>query len=385
MGTFRLLLAVAVAVEHAGGLYGYRMIGGASAVQTFYVVSGFLISHILLTKYPDTPQGRWLFYSNRALRIFLPYWTVLAVSVAACLITLVLIGDGALISPWLNRFAQLDFGAKLFLLFQNLFIFGQDISLWLLVDNNSVVFAFDPLANPNAVWRFNIVAPAWTIALELSFYLIAPFIVRRRTATLAIIFVIAQIARYACYRAGIYNSALAYRFFPFEIALFVLGALGYRLYQAVSPSSQMIFAVTMAAWVSALLFAKVGFVRNNSHFYYILIAAALPCLFAFTKKRDRDRWIGELSYPLYLIHWPTQAILATLFGSDLFGRWMTAVSVGISLILSIGLLHFIVVPVDRWRTRRVAAETEHDQAQRDRSAAVAAVPRVAGEEAPLET
>ena len=48
---------------------------GRMAVQCFYMISGFLISLVLSNKYdPSTADGRRLFYSNRALRIFVPYW-----------------------------------------------------------------------------------------------------------------------------------------------------------------------------------------------------------------------------------------------------------------------------------------------------------------------
>jgi len=49
---------------------------GAWAVQCIYMVSGFLISLVLSGKYDaSTPAGLRLFYTNRALRIFVPYWT----------------------------------------------------------------------------------------------------------------------------------------------------------------------------------------------------------------------------------------------------------------------------------------------------------------------
>src|ERR1700744_5374515 len=234
MGLFRFLLAIAVAIDHAGGLFGYRMISGLFAVQSFYIVSGFLISHILLTKYPDSRNGRWLFYSNRALRIFIPYWTVLVVTVLVSLIGWFTIGNAFNLKPWLIQFVGLNVLAKVFLLLENVFISGQDVSLWLVVDSGHLAFAFDALSDQGSAIAFNVIAPAWTIALELMFYAIAPFLVRRRVAALLAIFITTQAVRFLCYRAGLYNSALDYRFFPFEMALFVLGILSYRLYQQIA-------------------------------------------------------------------------------------------------------------------------------------------------------
>ncbi len=76
MGTFRFLLALAVALSHFGTVWGYHIMNGRMAVQCFYMISGFLISLVLSHKYdPSTAEGRRLFYSNRALRIFVPYWS----------------------------------------------------------------------------------------------------------------------------------------------------------------------------------------------------------------------------------------------------------------------------------------------------------------------
>ena len=45
MGTIRLLLALAVVLSHS---YGYLLVGGRLAVQMFYIISGYLISYILI-------------------------------------------------------------------------------------------------------------------------------------------------------------------------------------------------------------------------------------------------------------------------------------------------------------------------------------------------
>jgi peptidoglycan/LPS O-acetylase OafA/YrhL len=89
MGLLRLFLALGVAAGHAWGNFGLAgepiFIGGR-AVQIFYMISGFLIAMILDGKYANSPRGVWLFYSNRALKIFVPYLVVLAVTVAASLL-----------------------------------------------------------------------------------------------------------------------------------------------------------------------------------------------------------------------------------------------------------------------------------------------------------
>src|SRR5215470_1977398 len=84
MGLMRFMLALAVASGHAGSFFGadiYPMVAGNIAVQIFYMMSGFLIALILAGKYADAPQGNWIFYSNRAVKIYVPYLAILAVTI----------------------------------------------------------------------------------------------------------------------------------------------------------------------------------------------------------------------------------------------------------------------------------------------------------------
>ena len=83
MGSVRTLLAVAVVFAHS---YGFIFVGGRLAVQLFYVISGFLISYILVEARTYCTVSN--FYINRFLRLFPIYWcvaltTVIAVSLAS--------------------------------------------------------------------------------------------------------------------------------------------------------------------------------------------------------------------------------------------------------------------------------------------------------------
>jgi peptidoglycan/LPS O-acetylase OafA/YrhL len=72
MGTLRTLFAIAVVFAHS---FGNLLVGGRNAVQLFYMISGFLISFVLVERnaYPDVKS----FYINRYLRIY-PIYLVIA-------------------------------------------------------------------------------------------------------------------------------------------------------------------------------------------------------------------------------------------------------------------------------------------------------------------
>ena len=76
MGALRFLLAMSVLAAHLAfypaGLP--HPLNPDVAVQGFYIVSGFLITLVLHEKYSGS---LWLFYSNRALRIYPIYWATM--------------------------------------------------------------------------------------------------------------------------------------------------------------------------------------------------------------------------------------------------------------------------------------------------------------------
>src|SRR5204863_4150166 len=79
MGALRFILAMSVAYGHAGDFLGFPLVPGDTAVQCFYAISGFYMALVLNEKY--LPQsGYLLFLSNRFLRLFPTYATVLALT-----------------------------------------------------------------------------------------------------------------------------------------------------------------------------------------------------------------------------------------------------------------------------------------------------------------
>ena len=92
MGALRLFLAYGVVLDHLRGFliehgmswhadWALGVVGGGS-VYFFYIISGFLMSYVLESKYPRTQAGTYQFYKSRFLRIYPLWWAVVAVCAA---------------------------------------------------------------------------------------------------------------------------------------------------------------------------------------------------------------------------------------------------------------------------------------------------------------
>jgi peptidoglycan/LPS O-acetylase OafA/YrhL len=159
MGVVRTLLAIAVVVTHTGPLFpSVTMIPGTLAVQAFYVISGFYMALVLSTKYSGRAAD---FYAARALRIFPIYWIVLAATIAL---------NGA-------PFAELNDASTVLIGGANLLLFGQDALRYMQVDASGALSLDLALSDANT-YKFMPVPQAWTLALELEFYVLAPLLVR---------------------------------------------------------------------------------------------------------------------------------------------------------------------------------------------------------------
>jgi peptidoglycan/LPS O-acetylase OafA/YrhL len=354
------LLALSVALAHFGAVWGYHIMNGRMAVQCFYMISGFLISLVLSQKYdPDTADGRWLFYTNRALRIFVPYWSFcLAILAVHALIYVALGARFGVDAAFAQHWPEMTLVTRIYLLFSNIFIITQEWSMWLIYQNGAMVPVWNSDLHSPHLGAFQMIPQAWSVSLELMFYALAPFLVRRHWLALVAIIVTTYILRSLALAYGFDGSGFVYRFFPFEIGLFLAGALSHRAYAELNSRKLMRFPVSLA--ISALLIGAVlvqQYVDSfDSHRFYILVVLALPALFDVSRRIGLDRWLGELSYPIYLVHLSVlgagQVIATTAVGQIENWNWFALAMAAVTVLLSIAYVYWIDAPFERWRQRR---------------------------------
>ena len=303
MGFLRVLLAISVLLEHAGGLpiTNGKFVGGIIAVESFFMISGFYMALVLNEKYNE-PKS---FYINRLLRLYPTYWIVLFATI--------LVG---LISPHNFSFfkilsADWSFGSKFLMIFSNLFIMGSDWMMFLYPGHNGLHFTSNFLDNQTKFYTYHMIPQAWTLPLEMMFYAMAPFMIKNKKLLLSIV-LISLLSRYIIFSHIGTNDPWSYRFFPSEIIFFTLGALAYYGSRLIKQSKYS-FNIGVGAFL-LIIFYIINFdnipvlflnttVFSGQHLqFYTLLLCSIPYIFYISKNNFIDRYIGELSYPIYLCH-----------------------------------------------------------------------------------
>lgn len=308
MGLLRVLLALAVLFEHTGGIGGYTMVGGPLAVQCFFIISGFYMGLVLNERY-DRPSLNRAFYINRAIRIYGIYFFFLAAYLAVFAMVELQGGRSPLHIYADDRISVIE---RIGLGLLNITVLGQELPLWLRVADGHLVWSSRFLGTGgDEVFHYMMIPMAWSLSLELSFYILAPFIARRPVWQIAAVAGLSMAARVIAALFGWVDDPLSNRFFPFELALFLAGVLGYKAWAANKERWNAPWARALALAVPAGILAWPLYLGDWSYDLFFtpprlallgLVAVGLPAIHAWTSTSRRDRVVGELSFPVYLDH-----------------------------------------------------------------------------------
>ncbi len=291
---------------------------GHIAVYGFFVITGFMIAFVWNDQYRHYDQGRKAFWLSRMLRIYPLHVIVLLAFLAA----LALLTDAELPSP-----------AKILL---NLVLIPQAVAGFV-VDFNHLAYS-------------TINLPTWTLAYDLLFYLIAPFIVGSRRRLWLILGI--ELAFVAVLSVQLPNDFKTWHMYYFTtghslLLAFVAGALVYHYQGYLRGKYRFVPAALGIAWLSVY---PVGLTH---YLLGIVVTIALFVVIAgnATLFGKRDMLLGDMTYPIYLVHYPLLQLLVDQ-SPGLIPWPFKGISVAVStLLLSVALLFLVEEPLKAWRKR----------------------------------
>jgi peptidoglycan/LPS O-acetylase OafA/YrhL len=295
----RAFAAVLVVIYHAK-----VTTGGYIGVDIFYVISGYLITGLLLRELERTGTiSLRAFYLRRVKRLLPTSFFVLFVT--------------AITAWWLYPATM---RADL----------GKDIAAAGIYISN-YLFAFWQMDYQNLSAIPPVVIHYWSLAVEEQFYLFWPFIIYvlfKRGGKKTVGFGITAISL-ASFLFSLYQTSVApiWAFYSLPTRAWELGVGALLLYIP----SRIKFSQNYL-WIALALFIYgVTNFRDNTPFPgtaalvpVIATAIAIAAVHSWPKilnvlgNHRIVQWLGEISYPLYLWHWPLLVIPAIYFGRDLY-------------------------------------------------------------------
>lgn len=345
MGFIRFILACIVVLCHTSPLFNYLPIPSDLAVQIFYVISGFYMTLILNEKYLKGDNLK--FYRNRALKIYPIYWIILVGLVVWGILVFALGYRGTL---WFYDYAApLSLGTWIYLIVANIFIIGLDLTFLLGIEKGQLYFTSDfGRSDPN-VYNFGFNSIAWTIGVELTFYIMAPFILRRSITIPLLIFFGSILLRFFLSNIGYSSHPWDYMFFPTQLMYFMGGCLSYHLYKYFQKKKLNYYLKQINFVLLIALVLLYSYILpndlNKQIIVFILIVLLIPISFIYTKDNKIDRYLGNLSYPIYVSQMLIINITRANAFPKIFGLGFTTLT--IVLVVSIFLERFVARRIER--------------------------------------
>ncbi len=316
-GTLRLLLALSVALAHAGvSLYGHHI--GVPSVVVFFMLSGYVVASLLARSFParsDVPA----FYLERFLRLAPLYFLFLLVAYAAYRV--------GVATPWLAG--------------------PPNLALWLA---NVFVVPLNYYMFYERIDSFFLIPVAWSLGLEIQFYLLAPWLLKTAPRLLAA--TVLSLTVYAVANLGwLHADWYGYRLLCGNLFMFLAGVLLFK-----ARDNRRWRLLLVAQWLAVLLLVVVCGLLDRWQGSFVLetgtgFVIGLPVLAWLSEMRRRrlDDRLGDLAYGVFLAHFPVMWLAG-------WAGWLTdahPIALYLALCVAAAALGHLLVerPIVRWRHR----------------------------------
>lgn len=335
----RAIAVISVIIYHLNENW---LSGGFLGVDIFFVISGFLITGIIITEIQQNSFSFKQFYTRRIKRIYPAFITVMAlVSFIASAIFIY------------NDFNQLRKTIELATAFLSNFYLGLTQGY------------FDLSANENPVLHI------WSLAVEEQYYLIFPLILilaYKKFREIKVLFIITLILFFILLTtsfipANFYKEVLhqpnIYYLSNLRFPELLIGSL-LAIYHNFSNKAKLSKQVSnILAILSTLLLFSCLFLMNNDIAFIPGVTLILPCIFTAliihtTYQNNVIKlclsnkvivFIGKISYSLYLYHWIFIALAYYITGEKQINNQSITIVTVLTIIFSVLSYYLIEQPI----------------------------------------
>ncbi len=303
MGAYRLLLAVLVAVSHMGKTF-LGLNPGVVAVISFLIISGFVMTSLIERNY-KAPEKVGLFYLDRALRLYPQF---LFYFIASCMVIYFLLPG----TPQAAELTLRNIAASLPMVPLGFYMFGAAGQ--------------------------EILPPAWSLGLEMCFYLVIPFLIIYKARGIA--FVLSTAVFIAACLGFINTDLYGYRLLPVVLFMFLCGSYLYK------PQTKGLAIAAGTAVTACLVFVAImaGLIERRPFNAEVTagIALGIPAVYLLTKLKFHrvDEFLGNISYGVFLNHFVVMYFLRAFWPVAYDGHIVATVLV-LSFLLS-GVSYYCV-------------------------------------------
>lgn len=312
-GGYRLFLAWLVMTSHSSQHlppWVLPLALGNVGVFTFFVLSGFVIAEACDRFYSGAPQR---FLANRLLRIYPTYWLACVVALAVYLS----VGHPEL---------RLDAAS--------------------VVGNLAIVYA-----KPGTFFWLSLI---WAVAIELRFYFLAAAMAAAQAwlkLPARLVFTAASVLALSLYVFTMsidYTNLAAFRHAPY----FMLGMATYYAISRASRAGLLAAAVAVPFTVHAYYtYSLPGAAPLTTTVLFVAAAIAMAALayVRVTPSTARvDKALGDLTYPLYLSHWPMVYLVDVKLPGQGFVGYLVISAASFAVA---GAMVLLEMPITRLRDR----------------------------------
>lgn len=278
MGSIRLFLAIIVYASHVEW-FGERLHQYANvAVFCFFVISGFVVGLVANNKYANV--GVYRFFLIRWRSLYGYYVTVIMFSLLMCLGYYLIFG--IIVSPY-DRIAN-------------------ELSAWSALELVSYFLALNFFIGLNIFgWQLLPIQPSWTLGIEAVSWVVIYLMRRVDVLRLAIVFFFFILLNYEFdSSAGIW----------YGMHYFILGMIAFKVRE---DANKINISIGRNGCRFLICIFLLVFIVEP-----LVTPYAMSLLIIFLNLRDgaskMDNYLGDISYPFYLLHVPCFKIASFIVG-----------------------------------------------------------------------